>query len=227
MNPQPVTVIIVAGGKGLRMNNAVPKQFLELEGKPILYHTMQSFIAALGDPKFILVLPKEHISYAQQVLVHFEERLEVTIVKGGVRRFDSVRNGIAVAANNGIIMIQDGVRPFASATLIKNALKQTQQHGSAIPAIPVTDSIRVVNKNNSAIVDRDTLRAIQTPQCFQAALLKAAYADAPPADYSDDAAVFETAGNNIHLIPGEKTNIKITTPEDMLLANFYVQTMHQ
>lgn len=210
--------VIVAGGKGLRMGNAVPKQFLPLAGKPILYYTLKAFVDAFEDINLVLVLPQDQLSYAQMVLQEFEERIDVELVTGGETRFHSVQNGLKVVADDSIVFVHDGVRPLVSPGLIRACYQQAVDKGSAIPAIPIADSLRVVDGENSKPVNRDKMRSIQTPQTFRAELLLPAFLQGYTDDFTDEATVVEAYGSRVYLIEGEKSNIKLTTPEDMVVA---------
>ena len=214
----PVFAVIVAGGQGTRMGTAVPKQFLELNGKPVLYHTIKAFKEALPDIQIVLVLPEHQIAYTQMVLQSFPERIDLTIVAGGETRFHSVQNGLKDIPENAIIMVHDGVRPLVSAELILRCYHQAVDKGSAIPAIAVADSMRIVKNESSAPVDRTSLRIIQTPQTFRASILLPAMQQSYREDFTDEATVVEALGKKVYLTEGEKSNIKITTAEDMMIA---------
>lgn len=211
-------LVIVAGGKGLRMGSAVPKQFLPLCGKPVLYYAIHAFRMTFPDIKVIMVLPKEHISYAQMVLQAFPERIDAEIVAGGVSRFHSVQNGLKQVHNDSVVFIHDGVRPLVSADLIRRCYEQALEKGSAIPAIAVKDSMRVVEGETSKAIDREQLRIIQTPQTFLSDLIVPAFNQKYNASFTDEATVAEAFGVKVHLIEGERNNIKVTTPEDMAVA---------
>lgn len=211
-------VVIVAGGQGTRMGAALPKQFLDLNGKPVLYHTIKAFKEALPDAHIILVLPAHQISYAQMVLQHFPERMDLTLVTGGDTRFESVRNGVRDIPADAVVFVHDGVRPMVSSTLIQRCYEQAVEKGSAIPAIAVADSIRMQEGTATGIIDRDRLRAIQTPQTFKASLLLPAMQQPYEPSFTDEATVVEKSGHEVFLIEGERFNIKITTPEDMIIA---------
>jgi len=218
LSETPIFVVIVAGGQGTRMGMALPKQFLALHGKPILYYTIASFIAAVPQAKIILVLPENDISKLQMVLQHFEERIDLTVVSGGETRYDSVKNGLKDIPMDAIVLVHDGVRPFVSSDLIHRCIEQTKQSSNAIPALPVTDSVRVLNQNGSAAINRDLLRIIQTPQTFLSNILLPAFEQEYHGSFTDEATVVERMGHTVNLISGEKNNIKITTPEDLILA---------
>lgn len=210
--------VIVAGGKGQRMGNAIPKQFLPLAGKPVLYYTLKAFIDAYADIKLVLVLPQDQLSYAQMVLQAFPDRIDIAIVQGGETRFHSVQNGLKAVSGNSVIFVHDGVRPLVSAELIQRCFVQAIDKGSAIPAIAVADSMRIVDGDHSQPVDRQHMRSIQTPQTFRADILLPAFEQGYSAEFTDEATVVEAYGEEVYLVEGEKSNIKLTTPEDMLVA---------
>lgn len=210
--------VIVAGGKGLRMGNAIPKQFLPLAGKPVLYHTIKAFIDAYNDIKIILVLPEEQLSYAQMVLQAFPTAIDMTIVTGGETRFHSVQNGLNATGGDGVIFVHDGVRPLASVQLIRASYEQALAKGSAIPAISLSDSMRIVEGESSRPVDRSIMRSIQTPQAFRADILIPAFQQGYREAFTDEATVVEANGDPVFLIEGEATNIKLTVPADVIIA---------
>lgn len=215
--------VIVAGGKGLRMGNAVAKQFLPLAGKPVLYYTIKTFIDAYADIKLVLVLPEEQLSYAQMVLQAFPDRVDMTIVTGGETRFHSVQNGLKEVSDNAIVFVHDGVRPLVSVQLIRACYEQAVEKGSAIPAIPVADSMRMVDGDNSSPVNRQHMRSIQTPQTFRIDILLPAFQQEYTDAFTDEATVVEAYGAQVYLIEGEKRNIKLTTPEDMMIAEIMLR----
>lgn len=210
--------VIVAGGKGLRMGSAVPKQFLPLNGHPILYHTIKAFADAYADMQLVLVLPQDQLSYAQMVLQSFPERIDITIVAGGETRYHSVQNGLKVVDENSIVFVHDGVRPLVTTDLIHRCYEQAVDKGSAIPAIPVADSMRILEDEDSRPIDREQMRIIQTPQTFKAEVILPAFAQEYQAAFTDEATVVEAYGDNVYLVQGERSNIKVTTPEDMIVA---------
>ena len=217
-NSIPVFAVIVAGGQGTRMGTAMPKQFLDLCGKPVLYHTIKAFVDAIPGIQIVLVLPQHQISYAQMVLQGFEDRIDLSIVAGGETRFHSVQNGLMGIPEDAIIMVHDGVRPLVSTDLIQQCHEQALELGSAIPAVPVVDSMRLMEGDNSKPVNRDNLRIIQTPQTFGARILLPSMQQPHQEGFTDEATVVEAFGQQVYLIEGEKSNLKITTPEDLLIA---------
>ena len=219
----PTTLILVAGGKGVRMGSAIPKQFLPLAGKPVLYHSANAFLKVFPEIKIVLVLPSEHISYGNILLQAFDTLIDLTIVAGGETRFHSVQNGLKAANSEGIIFVHDAVRPLISAALILNCYHQAASMGSAIPAMAVTDSIRHWNGEKFVAIDREMLRSVQTPQTFKAEIIQNAFRQEYAERFTDEATVVEAFGEQIHLIEGFKENIKITTPEDLIVAETWMQ----
>lgn len=215
---QNCVAVIVAGGQGLRMQNAIPKQFLPINDKPVLYHTIQAFVSAIPDIRIVLVLPQSHFSYANTALQHFGTGIDLTIVAGGDTRFASVKNGLRETKEADIIFVHDGVRPLLSEQLIVACYEAAVHHGSAIPVVPVTDTIRQLEGEGSRTMDRGSLRAVQTPQTFKGSVLLPAFEQEFQNSFTDEASVVEHYGKAVHLVNGEKSNIKITTPEDLVFA---------
>lgn len=211
-------VVIVAGGSGSRMGSALPKQFLELGGKPMLCHSIEAFQAALPEMHLVLVLPAAQLSLAQIVLQALPRRMDMQLVAGGDSRFASVYNGLQAVPEGAIVLVHDGARPLVSQGLIHRCAEAAMQHGSAVPVLPLTDSIREENSGGSRAISRAKLRIVQTPQAFEASRLKAAFARPFDAGFTDEATVWEQAGGQVHLVAGARENIKITTPEDLIIA---------
>lgn len=222
MNKKSVTLLLVAGGKGLRMGSAIPKQFLPLIGKPLIYYPIQTFLQTFPAGKVVLVLPQDHFSYANILLQAFDESIELTIVAGGETRFHSVQNGLK-EVEGGIVFIHDGVRPFIEGDLLKRCYEEANKQGNAIPAIAVTDSIRQWNGTTFKAIDRNHLKSMQTPQTFDVELIKKAFEQEYNEAFTDEATILEHMGIAINLIEGSKSNIKITTPEDMVIAEAFMQ----
>ena len=213
-------VVIVAGGSGRRMGGALPKQFMILDGMPIVARTINTFAEALPGSDIVVVLPEEHIAMWKNLASRFEVA-EHRCVAGGKERFHSVKAGIEALGNDvEYIAIHDGVRTLATKRLIIRAMLATEEHKAVIPVIEVMDSYRQVVNAESRIIDRSTLRIVQTPQIFEAALLRRAYEQKYDARFTDDASVVEAMGVNIALVEGERSNIKITTPDDMEYAEW-------
>ena len=206
----PVYVVIVAGGRGTRMGAALPKQFLDLCGKPVLYHTVRAFADAVPQAQIVLVLPASQMSYAQMVLQHFEERIDIELVSGGNTRFESVKAGLARVSEDSIVMVHDGVRPLVSTELIHRCIEKTKEKGSAIPVIPATDSLRLFENNGemSRPIDRSKVRIVQTPQTFRASLLLPAFNVDDHENFTDEATVLEQAGKQIYFVAGDKQKHK-------------------
>jgi len=217
-------VIIVAGGTGTRMNLNTAKQFLPLAEKPVLLHTFEAF--RLFDPnlQFILVLYKSLHGEWKKIQKDYGFDLEHTVVEGGKERFHSVKNGIAAVADYvELVAIHDAVRPFVSADTIARCFESAAKSGAAIPAVPVVDTIRRLSGETSNTLPRKELVAIQTPQCFRTALLKEAYETEYRDIFTDDASVIENTGHSIEIVEGNRRNIKITTREDLLIANSFLK----
>ena len=219
--------IIVAGGRGTRMNNEVPKQFLPLCGKPIVMHTLETFYKFDPRIELILVLPEHLIAYWQNLCVEHQFDIPHHIVVGGQERFYSVKNGLAFAKPNALIAIHDGVRPFVSHSTLERCFRQAELQGNAIPAMPLVDSIREIKLNESQIVDRTKLRAIQTPQVFQSQIITKAFEQPFSPTFTDDASVVEAYGEKIHLVEGNVENIKLTTPFDLLIGEALLQQLKE
>ena len=216
---QQIGVVIVAGGSGSRMGGSMPKQFALVGGEPILVRTINNFAKAFAGAKIIVVLPAAQIDFWKNYSARFRVARH-KIVEGGKQRFHSVKNGIeALTDYVDLIAVQDGVRPFASIDMLRATAQCAAEYGSAIPVIEAVDSFRVVTEQGSEIIDRSKLRVIQTPQIFEAGLIRAAYDTLYCEQFTDDASVVEaTTPHRVKLCSGERTNIKITTPDDMVLA---------
>ena len=224
MEQPRVGVIIVAGGSGSRMGGALPKQFALVGGEPILARTINAFRKALPTSRIVVVLPAEYIEFWKNFSARFDVAKH-SIVEGGKERFHSVRNGIeALSDAVDLIAVQDGVRPFASKELILRTVACAAEHGSAIPVVKAVDSYRMVDGDGSRIIDRTPLRIVQTPQIFAAPILRAAYYTEFRSEFTDDASVVEYSGEKIALCEGEYTNIKITTPDDLVVAEAIAKT---
>ena len=218
MEQPKVGVIIVAGGSGKRMGGTLPKQFSLVGGEPILARTINAFRKALPASRIVVVLPAEYIEFWKNFSARFEAAKH-SVIEGGKERFYSVKNGIeALSDAVDLIAIQDGVRPFASKEMILRAMDCAAKNGSAIPVVKAVDSYRAVEGEESHIIDRTPLRIVQTPQIFAAPILRAAYDTEFCAEFTDDASVVEYSGEKVALCEGEYTNIKITTPADLVIA---------
>lgn len=212
-------VIIVAAGRGSRMQSAVPKQFLRLNGKPVVLHSIAAFAGFDPAVKVILVLPADQFSQWEKIATDFELPVPVTITAGGETRFESVKNGLALVPDEeGIIAVHDAVRPLVSKKTISTAFKAAEHYGNAVPAIPLSDSIRQIESTRSVALDRSRYCLIQTPQCFSVSLLKKAYSVGYKYTFTDDASVVESLGEQIHLVDGNDDNFKLTTPADLAIA---------
>ena len=210
--------LIVAGGKGTRIPGLVPKQFLELAGKPILLHTIEAFLRYASSLSIILVLPEEDFGIWEAICKKFDFNTSIVLQKGGETRFQSVKNGLDKIGGEGLVAIHDGVRPLVSADLIGASFRLAAVHGSAVAAVRLKESIRMTDQDNTKAMDRSRFRLIQTPQTFDLQLIKKAYQIKEDASLTDDASVAERSGHLISLFEGSYENIKITTPEDLIVA---------
>lgn len=212
-------VIIVAGGSGTRMKSDIPKQFIDIGGKPILMHTIEAYLSAFTSLKLILVLPEIQVPFWRGLCEIHKFSVQHKIVNGGKSRFQSVKNGLNAISGSGLVAIHDGVRPFISTEIIKESFKVAAEKGNAVTSIPLKDSIRFVDGENNKVVERSNYQLIQTPQTFKIELIKKAFKTKEEAAFTDDASVLERLGEKINLIAGDYKNIKITTSEDLIMAN--------
>lgn len=220
-------VIIVAGGSGIRMGSTKPKQFLFLNSLPVLGHTINVFAEALPGAEIVVVLPTSHVEYWRNLSSRFDVKPH-RIAEGGEQRFHSVRNGIAALQSAPeLIAVQDGVRPLGTCELIRSVAEAATTHGAAIPVVEPVDSFRTVDGEGSQIIDRRCLRIVQTPQVFRAELLRKAYQVEYCEAFTDDASVVEAAGHPIFLCEGDASNLKITTPGDLILAEAILTARQQ
>lgn len=216
-------VIIVAGGKGLRMGSALPKQFMPLAGMPVLCRTMLKFLEYDPEISIYLALPENHIDFWRQLSSPFIAPNRYHVVKGGAERFFSVKNALdCIPQDIDLIGVHDGVRPLVSIKTIATAYADASLYGNAIPCIAPPESIRIVEKDSQAnhAIDRSTVKLIQTPQVFDSNILRKAYGLPYTPLFTDDASVVEQYGQSIHLIDGDRQNVKITTMEDFQYAEY-------
>lgn len=218
-----ISIVIVAGGMGTRMGAAIPKQFLCIQDIPIFIHTIRGCHRAFPQAQIILVLPADHIATAKRLLTAHESNIPIEICAGGTTRFHSVSAGLTLV-DGAITMVHDAVRPYIPVSMLQNLYQAAQVYGNAIPYIDVVESLRWVVNHMSKPINRDKIKIIQTPQAFQTDIIKSAY-NTPYSDaFTDDASVIEQAGHTIHLVPGHRNNIKITTPEDMAYFQYIIQS---
>lgn len=211
-------VIIVAGGAGARMNLPIPKQFTLLLGKPIILHAIAPFIEAYPDIEIIIGLPKIYIQAWSDLAKEHGFDKQVTVIEGGESRFQTVKNCLAAIKEDGIVGIHDAARPLVSVKTIIAGFKAAEMYGSAVPAIPMYDSIRQIDSALNLAVDRSKYCLIQTPQCFRTEIIQRGYKKDYKFTFTDDATVVESLGERIHLVDGHSDNIKITTPRDIIIA---------
>lgn len=213
-------VIIVAGGKGLRMGGEIPKQFLPIGGKPVLMRTIERFHEYDPALKIILVLPKDQQEVWQELCQKHDFKIMHQVADGGETRFQSSKNGLALIPddNEGVVAIHDGVRPFVSTDVIERCFDAARDDYAAIPVIPVTDTLRYIDRGHGHNVLRDHFRSVQTPQCFDISLAKQAFDQPYRETFTDDASVIESLGCQVTMVEGNRQNLKLTTPFDMKVA---------
>lgn len=210
--------IIVAGGKGKRMGRELPKQFIPLNGKPILLHTIEAFFHYSEKIDVILVLPEDDFSTWEDIVKKYSFHRKIILQKGGDTRFQSVKNGLEKIEGEGLVAVHDGVRPLVSKETIAKSFQLAKEHQSAIAAVPLKESIRLMQEGKTKALDRSQYYLIQTPQTFDVELLKTSYKIKDEPYLTDDASVVECSGHSVFLFIGEYKNIKITTPEDLIIA---------
>jgi 2-C-methyl-D-erythritol 4-phosphate cytidylyltransferase len=210
--------VIVAGGTGKRMHAEIPKQYLELAGKPVLMHTLERFKAFDDSIEIITVLPENQLRFWGELQKKYSFDIPHTLVKGGKARFFSVRNGLKFVETPGLVAIHDGVRPFVSLDTIKRCFETAEKLGNAIPVISPSDTLRIVTNEGSKTINRLQVKQVQTPQVFNAEIIKKAYLQDYMPEFTDDATVLERTGVKINLVDGNRENIKITNPEDLVIS---------
>lgn len=211
-------VIIVAGGIGKRFKSKIPKQFLKLADKTVLMHSIKAFFDAVVGIKIIIAIPEGFFDLWKKLCDEYKFTIPHTLAKGGETRFHSVKNALEHIGDYGLIAVHDGVRPVVSQELIRRSFAHAEKYGNAIPAVPVNDSLRILKGGHYKIINRDNIKIIQTPQSFEASVLKKAYQQNYTVSFTDDATVVESFGETIHLIDGEANNIKITRDIDLITA---------
>lgn len=216
-------IVIVAGGKGLRMGSEIPKQFLLFKGKPVLIRTMESFYSFDSSAEIIVVLPQSQIEYWRELCEKYGNTIPHKIVEGGKERFNSVQNGINSIKENGIVAVHDGVRPIVSKQMLERGFTMAEQYGCAVPFVDSVDSLRVIDGDTTEVLNRSIVKRIQTPQIFDVKKLqKVMNAEYRP-EFTDEATVWELSGSKLYFYEGDFRNIKITTPEDLRIAEMFLE----
>ncbi|AVM53648.1 2-C-methyl-D-erythritol 4-phosphate cytidylyltransferase [Bacteroides zoogleoformans] len=217
-------VLIVAGGKGLRMGGELPKQFLSIGGKPVLMRTLEVFYGCDPEIQIILVLPRNQQEYWERLCREFHFSLRYAMADGGETRFHSVKNGLALVETPALVGVHDGVRPFVSPEVIARCYELAAEKKAVVPVVRVVETLRRLSRDDSVTVKRDDYRLVQTPQVFDAKLLKKAYEQTYTPHFTDDASVVEALGESVFLTAGNRENIKITTPFDLKIAVALMQS---
>ncbi len=222
-----LSVIIVAGGQGRRMGGSVPKQFLLLGDRPILMHTIQRFYQAFPDLnlRIILVLNKDYEQYWQELVARYSFEVPHRIAYGGQERFHSVKNGLALAFEQGLVAVHDAVRPLVTTAFLRRVLDEARDKGNAVPFVLPHSSVRIEEQGRNWPIDRSKVRLVQTPQMFDVQELRQAYDQEYQNSFTDDATVFESLGKKVNLVPGIEENIKLTRPIDLYLAEKIMQNI--
>jgi 2-C-methyl-D-erythritol 4-phosphate cytidylyltransferase len=218
--------VIVAGGAGLRMGTRLPKQFLPLNGRPILGYTLDIFLRAYEDMGIILVAPPEHPEAARTVVASSGAGHRIRVVDGGITRFHSVQNGLRLIEEEAVVFVHDGVRCLLTVDLVHRCYEQALKFGSAVPVVDSKDSVRLLTGSGNRPVDRSQVKMVQTPQTFLSSILLPAYETEYRLEYTDEATVVEAGGHLIHLVEGQVNNIKITTPADLVIAGHLLSERH-
>lgn len=214
--------LIVAGGTGSRMGCGTPKQFLSLGDRPILMKTIEVFHRCCDGIRIILVLHPGMIDHWHRLCSEYGFDVPLQLAAGGRERYDSVRNGLELVTEEGLVAVHDGVRPLVSERLIADAFTLAEAFGAAVPVMPLNETIREIREGQARVVDRSYLFTVQTPQAFATSLLKRAYLQEYRKEFTDDATLVEALGHRIHFFPGESRNIKITRQEDLALAELMI-----
>lgn len=210
--------IVVAGGSGTRMGTSLPKQFMLLRDKPVLYYTLKAFLEAYDDLEIVLVLPVDYTDMGQEIIDAFFDKERIRITAGGDTRFQSVKNGLSLIDEESIIFVHDGVRCLVTKELIQRCYLQAVETGTAIPVVPSKDSIRLITEEGNEALDRNKVMLVQTPQTFHSKILLPAFQIDYKDKFTDEATVVEAYGMKVSLVEGEENNIKITRPVDLLIA---------
>ncbi len=216
-------VLITSGGVGLRANSSLPKQFVELLGKPMLMYSFFAFSKYSSDIEFVLTLHKDQIDYWEKICKKHKFVINHKVVEGGPTRFHSVKNGLKYVENNALVAIHDGARPFVNLDVISSTFRMAERFGNAIPSVNLTDSVRLVENMHNSPINRNKIKIIQTPQCFKSELIKDAYNQNYDERFTDDACVLESRGHKIFLTEGNPENIKITTALDFKIAESFLK----
>ena len=217
-------MLIVAAGKGIRMKSDIPKQFTELNGKPLLMQTIDAFPYSFRSDQLILVIPNDSIGFWKELCAKHQFHTPHNTIEGGPQRYHSVKRGLSMIPDGALVAIHDAVRPFVSKEVISHGFSIAEKKGNAIPALHLDESIREVLGSLNKAADRDRYRKVQTPQFFHSTLIKKAYQQSYDERFTDDATVLESSGQQIYLFDGDPLNLKITTPEDLMLAELRIKS---
>ncbi len=210
--------VIVAGGSGTRMGSDLPKQFLKINNKPLLYYTLEVFLRAYSDLKIVLVVPEAYIEMAREIIDAYFDETRIVITVGGATRFESVKKGLQLVDEEAVVFVHDAVRCLVTADLVQRCYEMALETGSAIPVISCSDSARLITGEGSEPLEREKVMLVQTPQAFHSKILLPAYQIDYKEKFTDEASVVEAFGMKVSLVEGEKNNIKVTHPHDLFIA---------
>ncbi len=217
-------ILIVAGGTGSRINNSLPKQFIEINNKPVIIHTIERFIAFDKDINIYISVHTDFMQHMQKLVAEFFPGKNIQLTDGGETRFHSVQNGLKmISSDSGVVGIHDAARPLVNTETIKRCFDSAAEKGNAVPCISINESLRQINADKNVAVNRTDYKIIQTPQCFNVSLIKKALEQTYIPEFTDDASVLEKAGHKINLVEGNTENIKITYPVDLIIAEHYLK----
>jgi 2-C-methyl-D-erythritol 4-phosphate cytidylyltransferase len=216
--------VIVAGGSGTRMGVELPKQFMLLADKPLLYYTLKTFLEAFEDLQVILVLPADHTEKGRELIDAWFDEKRIQVCIGGETRFHSVKNGLELVQGDAIVFVHDAVRCLLTTDLVKRCYDAAVEHGTAIPVVPSKDSVRILSGEENNAIERERVVLVQTPQTFHSGIIQPAFNIDHKEKFTDEASVVEAYGLKLHLVNGEETNIKITVPSDLALAEAILRT---
>lgn len=210
--------VIVAGGSGTRMGSDLPKQFLKINNKPLLYYTLEVFLRAYSDLKIVLVVPEAYIEMAREIIDAYFDETRIVITVGGTTRFESVKKGLQLVDEEAVVFVHDAVRCLVTADLVQRCYEMALETGSAIPVIPCSDSARLITGEGSEPLEREKVMLVQTPQVFHSKILLSAYQIDYKERFTDEATVVEAFGMKVSLVNGDRNNIKVTHPLDLIIA---------
>jgi 2-C-methyl-D-erythritol 4-phosphate cytidylyltransferase len=216
-------VVVVAGGSGQRMGSQIPKQYLDLEGKPLIIHTLEKFFTYDPEMKVVLVMAKSHLKFWDVISISYKRGPGIVVALGGGTRYESVKNGLQLIEDGLVVGIHDAVRPLVSLDTISRCYEAAAKTVSGIPVVDMDESVRMIRENGKSVnLERRKLKRVQTPQAFRSEQIREAYSQTGDPSFTDDASVYESLFGQLTLVEGNSENIKITTPADLRLASLII-----